>query len=305
MIKRQIEMSFQKGARLKPVNKKINGDIPHDVPAPSEERAFQSASFRASLTIEASLALPIFLFFTVCLIHFLILISLQCDIQLHIDEAARDIGKSVYMTSDSEILSLLEGNFLVVRSKILDDDLTERLDNSRVRGGASGISAALSSYARESGILDIEISYIYDFPFLPSSIGSLQLIQKSYTRAWIGTELESAGASQSDDEEIVYITPSGTAYHKNTSCPYLDLSIRSVSASTVSDLRNKSGGRYSRCSCVLSGATSVYVTDYGVLYHSSLTCPKLKRSVSAVAISEVGNRHACSKCCGSSTEETK
>lgn len=289
------------------ISKKIS-NIPRNLPqiiiSLVRERAFlpsfSARCISGSLTIEASLALPIFIFFSVCIVHFLLLISLQGEIQVRLEETARDMGKNLYITSDSETAALAAANPLTVRAGILNDELSQRIDNSCIRGGASGLSTFLTSYDYEIGILDIVVTYTYDFPYLPEGIGAVSFMQRCRSRAWIGRELsEGKGGESKEDEtehKTVYITPTGSAYHTSTSCPYLDLSIHSVDTSLLDSSRNASGGKYGKCSCALEGASSYYVTDYGILYHSDLSCSNLKRTVQAVDITEVGGRHLCSKC---------
>ena len=271
-----------------------------------KERAFlyvRKELLCASLTIEAALVLPIFLMFTAALMYFLIIISLQSDIQLRIEETARDLGKRAYLADDSGILETLNTNPLVIKAEILDDDLTERIENSGIKNSTSGISTLLSAYDEETGILDIVVTYQYVIPYLPESISTISFLQRCRSRVWIGSELsESTSGSESSEEQIVYITPTGSAYHLTQSCPYLDLSIHSALYATIEAERNLSGSKYERCTaCTSAGTTyvTVYITDYGTNWHASLSCSGLKRTVIAVDISEVGSRHLCSKCGGS------
>lgn len=277
----------------------LQDDIPQKKHPRSQERAFLP-SFFGSLTIEASLALPVFLFFSVCIIHFLILLYLQADIQIHLEETARDLGKIAYTVKDSESASLAAINAVTIRSKILDEELSEHIEHSAINGGVAGFFTGLSSYERTSGSLDIIATYTYAFPFLPAGIGNLHFRQKCSCRAWIGLALNQNSANEDNPEETegktVYITPTGNAYHLSASCPYLDLSITSISSSELNRARNRSGRIYGKCSCADSGVASYYVTGYGILYHSDLNCSRLKRTVMAVDISEVGTRHQCPKC---------
>lgn len=277
-------------------------DIPHYIHPPNDERAFLPSfglfiRCRASLTIEAALVLPVFLFFVACMIHFLLLISLQSHIQLHLDEAARQIGKRAYIADESEILSLISSNSFTIRAEVLTGDLPDRINASRIQDGTSGFSTFLSSYDKSSSELDVVATYEYTFPYIPERIASFRFLQRSLCRAWTGEPLSKAEAEDevSGEGRIVYITPAGRAWHATPQCHYLDLSIRPVSIDIVSSLRNDSGGRYGRCKCV-TDTEMVYITNYGILYHSDITCYALKRTVMAVDISEVGSRHPCKKC---------
>lgn len=296
-------MSFH-AIRSKPISNRslrIPKDIPQKICPRIRERAFLP-SFSGSLTIEASLSLPIFIFFSVCIVHFLLLIFLQADIQIHAEETARDIGKALYVAKDSETEALVIANPLTIRAKLLDEELTDRLDSSQVNGGSAGVSTLLSSFDLSSGILNVVVTYEYDFPYLPDGIGDLNFIQKCRCRAWIGRDLcESGngsddGADHDNEKQTVYITPTGSAYHTSVSCPYLDLSIQTVSSDSMEHLRNKGGGKYGKCSCAEDHASVYYITGYGILYHSDLNCSNLKRTVQAVDISEAEGRHACPKC---------
>lgn len=265
------------------------------------ERAFLP-SFRGSLTIEAAAALPLFMFFMACILHFLILLFLQTNIRTHINEAARDITKRVYVTDGSDTATLAVSNTLAIKSAILKDGFSQTLDNSKIKNGSAGFITALSGYNPEDKMLTIDGSYVYDFPYMPKGIASLSLCQKIKCRAWLGLELSEDGsgspsASGSDsDKQSVYVTPYGQAYHTDPSCSYLNLSIHSVSKSDVSALRNSSGEKYTKCSCVSGDCSSVYVTDYGNQFHADLNCSDLKRTVSEVDINDIGSRHICPKC---------
>ena len=96
----------------------------------------------------------------------------------------------------------------------------------------------------------------------------------------------------------MYVTKYGTAYHRNLSCPYLKPSVHSISGDGVGDARSIGGGRYTSCPICKgkkNGGT-VYITDYGDVYHSSLNCSALKRSVKRIKIEDAGSYHPCGKC---------
>lgn len=263
------------------------------------KRTFLSSS--ASLTVEAALVIPLFLFFSVAVVSFLSIISLQSDIQIQMEEAAREAGKRAYLLERKNIETTGINTFTLGAS-VIKGDLKKELDNSRVTGGSGGVNTLLSTYDADSGVIDIVLNYTYKIPFLPDRVSSVSLSQRSYSRAWIGRELDDPESGENDEEDVmVYITETGSVYHKSKSCSYLDLSIRGVSGAGVDLLRNKSGGKYHRCPMCAKGTQAtgiVYVTDYGTDWHASLGCSGLKRTVSEVPLSSVGGMPACSKCGG-------
>lgn len=120
-----------------------------------------------------------------------------------------------------------------------------------------------------------------------------------HARKWIGYDIIKNN-SQAKEEEWVYITKTGTVYHRNRNCSYLNPTIHCGNMSMVNQLRNRDGERY-RC-CEICGRRCqsgiCFYTEYGNCYHSSLQCSGLKRTVEKVPLSKVGNRRPCSKCGG-------
>lgn len=267
---------------------------------------------RGSVTIEAALAMPLFLFFFVAMMNFLVIVSLQSDIQLAMEEAARSIGKTAYLygRADSVLASgktdadtagiLATGiNSLTIKTTMMKNGLSERLNKSHVNGGAGGLYTYHSSFDADSGILDIIVNYTYRIPYLPKDLGTLRFVQRCRSHVWTGKPLHESGGPGDGKEktETVYVTPNGTAYHTSLQCSYLDLSIRQVSRSEVDAERNRDGGKYYKCPiCGAAGGGAVYITNYGTNWHSSISCPGLKRTIETVPVSEIGNRHLCPKC---------
>lgn len=140
---------------------------------------------------------------------------------------------------------------------------------------------------------------LVSLPFPALSFGRRLAAREAVVRAWVGYTGESF--QNQAGETIVYITPTGSVYHKSRDCTYLRLSIRQTDAGSVSEERNQSGSRYTPCIyCIRRDRPqgTVYITDHGTSYHSSTGCQGLKRTVTAIPLSEVGGRRVCSRCKG-------
>lgn len=132
----------------------------------------------------------------------------------------------------------------------------------------------------------------------------IHMVNLVKVHAWTGREhdgTEGDGtAGQEEREHMVYVTETGSVYHTKMGCSYLDLSVRHVSGTSVSGLRNDYGEKYSACETCAKGqspAGMVYITDTGNRYHNLETCSGLKRTVRMVKESHVrGEMHACSRC---------
>lgn len=117
--------------------------------------------------------------------------------------------------------------------------------------------------------------------------------------AWTGADETAFSGETREPEEMVYVTETGTVYHKKAGCRYLKVSINQISGSSLTHARNDSGQKYSPCeSCSRNQKPSgvVYVTSSGNRYHNLATCSGLKRTVKLVKESQLGGMHACSSC---------
>ena len=117
--------------------------------------------------------------------------------------------------------------------------------------------------------------------------------------AWTGADEQEVQGEQSQPEEMVYVTESGSVYHRRVSCRYLKVSLQQVAGARVSSMRNTYGEKYSPCeACSRNQSPSgcVYITSTGNRYHNQETCSGLKRTIKLIKLSQAGNRNACSSC---------
>lgn len=253
---------------------------------PQSERA-SVLEPKATVTIEAAFAIPFFLFAFLCLVY---LMEIQV-IKVSIHSAALNAGKNA-----AEEVAVYE--FLDI-TKLQSDIVyligSERLDRSLIDGGSSGISCTGSYMESGNNELYINLKYGVRLPFPMFGNPTAKYIEKLKIKGWTGYE---KGIPDSEEDKIVYITDTGTVYHEDYQCSYLQLSIQFVPYTGLSDLRNKDGGKYYKCEkCVHGDAyTGVYITDSGNKYHNSIQCSGLKRSIRAVKKSEVAGRGGCSRC---------
>ena len=204
-----------------------------------------------SLTIEASLAIPIFLFFIANLL-------------------------SLFITFENYTKTYSE-----LHQNIKTMAMTAHLEGS----GLGDEMIDLSKWEAISPLFD-EIS------FMDSNM-HISL----HARKWTGYD-NCSFSDFENDEEYVYITESGSAYHRSRDCSHLKVHIRVINNKDLSSARNADGSRYSPCEkCAKTTSSGLYfITDYGNKYHTSATCSSLKRSIQTVPISQVNGRYPCSSC---------
>ena len=117
--------------------------------------------------------------------------------------------------------------------------------------------------------------------------------------AWTGADSRRFAHNGDQAERMVYVTVSGTVYHRNPGCRYLNVVVQQMSGAGVKSARNMYGEKYYACeSCSRNQkpAGTVYVTKSGNRYHNQSSCSGLKRTVRLVKLSDVHNMGACSSC---------
>ena len=201
---------------------------------------------KAVLTLEASVVLPLYLFFFISLLS---------------------------------VFEMMQG--------AMDKDF----DLSRIVKSAALLSPV-------DTVIDIAEPYVFEPRCNVFNIPAQVLMCRARAHSWTGyTQGSSSGEGRGSTEDpIVYVAENGTVYHLSRSCTHLDLSIKPVDSSRVGDERNRSGGKYKRCEICGGGSGTVYITEEGDRYHSSLTCSGLKRTIYEMPLSQVGGRRLCSRC---------
>lgn len=243
-------------------------------------------SLKASITVEAAMAVPIFFFAVVCLLYLMEIMAVQTAVRSGLQYAGKKAVQEAY-TVTAVIPSRIEGD-------IVNAAGAQRLDRSIVLGGSGGIDCGKSYMSMNTGIGELSAQYRVKIPIPIFGIPPVTYSQTIRIKAWTGYEKEGFGT---DNDKIVYVTETGIVYHKDYHCTHLELSIHMVPPEEVGNLRNESGGKYYACEhCMKSGNLGVYITNTGDRYHSSLTCSGLKRTVYAVPVSEVVGKGACSRC---------
>ena len=240
---------------------------------------------KGSYSVEAAVALPVFMGFAVCVMFFIRIVMIGWAI----DDSLTQTVDTMALVSDQPNIYAASAMFY---GKLLSNDV--KLDGA-VMGGTAGVFLGESSVDDKN--ITLTAVYRVNFPIRLFSDKGIFLYQKKSARIWNGYDPNEA----SGDGEYVYVTPYGRAYHRSRDCPYIDPSIKSMSLTSVKGLRNSSGHSYDQCPlCKKPFADSVYITSWGECYHNSVSCSGLKRTISMVKLSEAKKKyHACPKCGGS------
>lgn len=244
----------------------------------------------SSYMAEAMIVLPVFVAFMTMLLFFFRVMQVQ---QI-VDNALVMTGRELSVASYESQAKKLSGNGLSAQVLLEKNLKGNKVSGKFVTGGNMGISLLRSEF--QGNYITLVADYKMKIPISLLGNHKISVTQRVKCRKWTGRGLESGDFEKK--EEIVYITPTGEAYHKNRNCTYLKPKVRGIERSRIKNSRNLDGGKYypcSKCKKASKGGT-VYVTDYGNKYHNTRDCSKILRTVQAVFLSQAGNRHRCSKC---------
>ncbi len=258
------------------------------------------------------MALPVFLFFFLNLLSLFQMLYIQAGVTQALHTTGKQLATYAYAyragveglaeegsAAGAGALGVLGGiafSETAAKALFLKNLGDPPLLTSGIRGGKHGISLIRSYVLPDE---HDEIKLIAEYTALPfmtvMGFGGVPMNSVYFGHAWTGYTPGSFTLTFME-EEIVYITEHGTVYHRDISCSYLNPSIRTVSPSALSGERNLSGGTYKACELCGGTGANYIITSYGDRYHTSASCPGLKRSIRAVPISEAGGRAPCSKC---------
>lgn len=273
-------------------------------------RCIKRASFRlsvkcaASVSIEASIAIPIFMFCFLEILSLINYLSVYSGILYAMKSAAEPIAVYSYAyeelkDADEEILIGEETvSALIFSEAYLDTQIRKMCDSNlyknTIKGGSKGINLLGSHVDYEKSCVDV-IAYYTVKPLIPFSGTELFMMNRYYTKLWTGYKLE----SDLIPDTYVYITENGSVYHLEEDCTHLKLSVSRVNTEELHNMRNDSGGKYLECSkCCEDGAVKevYYITKQGDRYHENINCSGLKRTVYCVEREDVSDLPVCSRC---------
>lgn len=278
----------------------------------------------ASLTVETSLVLPLFLFFFISLLYFIQIITLQEILQEALTESGLSMAKTAYIYSDFQDAddaeeaddSIFEEgikaglqeifgaaiNSIVLKHTVAGRLNTDSINSPFIVGGLDGIRFDGSSILDGNDDIDIIIRYKIRIPIRIFGLHEMNMIQRVRLRGWNGHQLPPLYTIIEEDESeetMVYIAESGKVYHLKRTCSHISLSIETIMCKPTWQ-RNDKGGKYYPCEGCCSknepDLGTYYITSYGDRYHKKKDCSKIKRTVKEVPLSEVGNKSPCKRC---------
>lgn len=267
----------------------------------------------ASMTVEAALSLPLFLFFAAALMTPMRWLNRQRQVQTVLESFCEELTQYIYAMEAGEQEWQDTGGS--GRGTELAGVLSEGAAGLWLKGKAGeyadGVIVTWAEAPDESGDIRFEVEYKEKIPFF--SVGSgVSMKAASRRRCFVGLDgkLKETGTPGGEtldgDERIVYVGASMGRYHLYRDCHYISNQYETVPADQAVTMKNAAGQRYVPCSRCAKGDApggEVYITRAGEHYHFSRACSSMVSYVRNVPLKDVEYLGVCSWCAGKGSGE--
>lgn len=261
---------------------------------------FFEKNIRASMTVEATILLPIVLFFVLSMGNAIEIIRLHSKMEWAMWDVGRHIASYGHMLrkeDETENITLPMALLTEVYAKTCVEEMLGKdyLEASPLKNGADGLNF-LETKMMDDGCFEVIVTYVVwpDVGLL--DIRPFRMANRYYGHLWNGYDNEKAYSEE--QREWVYVAENGTVFHEDRECTHLRLSIREVSYSEALMERNNYGEHYVMCQMCKENqkGKAVYIADNGECYHYLSTCAGLKRTVYTILRGEAEGYQPCSRC---------
>ena len=276
-------------------------------------RTFLFSSGKGSLTLEAALVLPLYMFFLITILYILNILHIQNVFQAAMEETARSINSYAYVaeqfeslqsderleigSSDADFVLMLAKNQvskITIKNNFLTDNIKNFANNSYIQNGYKGISISFGDSDLSESI-DFNISYVVKLPFLPSGTFYIPITQRCCFKAFTGTDIYEKEGSYT---EYVYITATGAVYHTTPYCTYLNRYYDVITEDRM-NVTWDTATDYQPCThCAYNqpiGPTS-FLCPSSKVYHNRTDCMYIQAVIYKVTKEYVGDLPMCSRC---------
>ena len=243
---------------------------------------------KGTVSVEASIAIPIFLFTMLALIYIAEINTVKGVVYEAAIETTEYMAEYAYLTDCFEETDVMDYPMAFLRFEEYVD--SKALLDKYIVGGCAGVSFLGSSFPDDEGYIDLHVTYYVkvNVPIIGSF--SRKITERIRQRAYLGDGRYKESTESEMVDKYVYIADNQEAYHTTRSCSYLMPDIHTSSREAAI-----SNG-YRQCEyCGGGSSDTVYVTSEGECFHSSRSCSRLKRTVHRVKLSETG-LPPCSRC---------
>lgn len=264
----------------------------------------------ASITVEAAVCLPLFVFFSLALLMPMEWLNRQRQIQTAMESLGESWSQYLYAWEERENQENggnqeEQGYKEEQEYKALVSDMAVGLLlKEKLSRYAENVSVKRAEVPDESGHIYIEAEFREKIPLFATPGSGVSMKAAVKRRSWIGLngKLKEKGTGAENEEHeniIVYVGASMGRYHWYRDCHYLSNQYEAVPSEQIINRRNCFGSKYTACArCAKSTdlTETVYVTEGGAHYHLDKSCTAMVSYVRSLPLDEVRHLGACSYC---------
>ena len=240
--------------------------------------------YEASMTIEAALVLPLFVFCSLALMMPMKWLDTERKIRMAAERFCEQASVSAY--EQGGILSglLLKG----IAEQYADDVIITE-----------------SSVSDITGDIRYELKYKRFIPFFRNMTKDMNQTIGVQRREWIGLDgklkEKNGGREEDRQDEIVFVGAAMGRYHLYRDCHYISNTYQTITVKEASNRITSHGNKVTACSVCAKDCTEddmVYLTPEGKHYHTSISCRSMSSYVQERYLEDVRHLGVCSYCAG-------
>ncbi len=252
------------------------------------------------ITVEASLTVPIFLFFMLAMSGIYMVLMAEAHIHQSLAAAVDGVAQLCYLeyklTENEKINGSSQSESAVSVNNLIDSVVVKQQFNIYagedfyiercITRGKDGIFIYIEEDKNNPKIMLVTARYQAKLILPLLGTYSMNLSNQIKQKAFVGfTEEE-----YMNQDYYVFVTPNREAYHMRRDCTHLMLDVNAVNSNRKNN--------YAPCFYCGDGRSNsrVYIAKNGEVYHSNRDCVGLKRTVRRVKISTVKGVNACLRC---------
>lgn len=258
-------------------------------------------NFSASMTVEAALVLPMFLFLAYALLLPIRWIDTQRKVQMITEYFCEDLSQYAYIAERWND-KFSEKDF-GLDPQIFSDGAAGLFLKGKVGGYADDVTINVSRVPDEENHICFEVTYTEKIPYFSVLSKGVSMNAAARRRCWTGLDgkLKENGdnAISESEETMVYVGAGMGRYHLSAECHYISNQYECIPLSQIAAKRTSGGKKLTACSACAGDCKSgdmVYVTSEGTHYHKVTTCNAMVSYVRKVPLSEVEHLGCCSYC---------
>lgn len=245
--------------------------------------------FNGSITVEAALVVPLFIFVIIGIIYINQLLYRQEQVQCALETAAKQ----------TSLEYALSGKKMAVNPAVMTAKINAFV-SGRSDANASIIGITKSKIYEDTDQMEFVAGYTITSPIPVFMKRIFCFNEKYYGRAFTGVLTRMTSSEQKEDQ-MVYVTKTGKVYHETLTCHHLKLGLQQVFIKELEKRRSEDGHIYYPCEKCCAGkelpdSQVVVICNYGSRYHVQKNCQKISRSIREIPISQVEGRTPCKTC---------